>query len=128
MLLTLFHHLEVALDRDMAGRLVKLNFSAAFNRVSHCGLLKLRSIDVGRQFRSIVSEFLSDRRQRVRLADKVRSVNVVSGAPQGSVLESLLFTLYTSDLFHIVGNHIVNYVDDTVIPIPLSRQEIQSLN
>ena len=55
-LLTLSHNLQVALDRSMKGRLVQLDFSAAFDRVSHRGLLyKLRSIGVGGQFLSIVS-------------------------------------------------------------------------
>ena len=36
-LLTLSHHLQVALDRGMEGRLVKLDFSAAFKKVNHCG-------------------------------------------------------------------------------------------
>ena len=43
------------------------------------------------------------------------------------------FILYTFDFFHIVGNHISSYADDTtiyaVIPIPLSPpQVIESLN
>ena len=68
-LLTFSHQLRVALDRGIGGRLVQLHFSAAFDVVSHCGLL---------QFLFIVSEFLSDRRQRVRLDGKVsESVNVV---------------------------------------------------
>ena len=58
-LLTLSLH--VALDRGMDGRPVQLNFSLAINMVSHCGLLyKLRSMDFGGQFLTIVSEFLSD--------------------------------------------------------------------
>ena len=48
------------MDRGIEGRLVQLDFSAAYDRVGHFGLLnKLRSIGVGGQL-SIVSEFLSD--------------------------------------------------------------------
>ena len=92
-LLTLSHHLQAGLDRGMEGRLVQLDFSAAFDRVRHRGLLyKLMSIGVGGQFLSIVSEFLSDRRQRVRLNGKVSaSVDEVSGVAQGSVLGPPLF-------------------------------------
>ena len=63
------------------GRLLQLDFSAEFGRVSYCDLLyKLRSIGIGEQFLFIVSEFLSDRRQRVRLDCKVSdSVKVISG-------------------------------------------------
>ena len=90
----------------MEGRLVQLDFSAAFDRVSHRGLLyKLKAIGVAGQFLSVVSQFLSDRRQRVRLNDKVReSADVVSGMLQCSVLRSLLLILFISELFHINGN------------------------
>ena len=78
---------------------------------------------------SIVSEFLNDRRQRVRLNGEVSaSLDVVSGVFQGSVLGPL-FILYTSELFHIVGNHILSLRDDTttiyaVILRPLSYPQV----
>ena len=70
----------------------------------------------------------------MRLDFKVSaSVDVVSGMPQGSVLGPLLFMLYTSKLFHIIGNHMVGYADDimiyAVILRPLSRAQVmESLN
>ena len=55
------------------------------------------------------------------------SVNVVSTMLQASALGQL-FILYTSELFNIVGNHIVGYVDATtiyaVIPRPFSRPQV----
>ena len=82
-LLTLSHHLQVTLDGGMEGRLVQFDFSVAFDRESHRGLLyKLRSIGVGRQFLSVVSQFLSDRKQRVRLYGKISvPVDMVPGVP-----------------------------------------------
>ena len=61
------------------------------------------------------------------------AVVVVSGVTQDRVLGLLLFILYTSELFHIVGNHIMDYADDTtvfaVIPRALSRPQVmESLN
>ena len=61
------------------------------------------------------------------------SIDVVSGVPPGSVSGPLLFILYTSELFHIGGNRIVVYADDTtiyaVVPRPLSRPHVmESLN
>ena len=65
---------------------------------------------------SIVSELLSDRRQREHLNGKVSvSVDIVSEIPQGRVLAPLLFILYIHDLLHIVGNHIMVYTDATTI-------------
>ena len=43
------------------------------------------------------------------------SVDVISRVPQSSVLGQLLFILYTSAPFHIIGNYVVGYADDTTI-------------
>ena len=50
----------------MESYIVQLDFSAAFDRVSHSGLLfKLKYICVGGSVLSICRELLSNRRQRV---------------------------------------------------------------
>ena len=54
--------------------------------------------------------------QRVQLESKVsESVDVDLGVGQSSILGPVLFILYTSELFHIVENHIGGYADDTMI-------------
>ena len=46
-------------------------------------------------------------------------VNVVSGVPQGSVLDLSLFHLYTSKIFSILENKLIGYADgSTVAPSP----------
>ena len=67
---------------------MQIDFSAAFDRVNHLGILhKLSSVGIGGFVMSILTEFLSNRSQQV-MVDGFRSklVNVVSGVPQGSVL------------------------------------------
>ena len=117
----------------MEGRLVQLDFSAAFDRVSHCSLLyKLRPTNIGGQLLFIVLEFFSDKRQRVSYDCKVSmSFDAVSGVTQSGVLGPSLSILYTSELFHIIGNHIVGCENDTTIyaalPRPLLRQVMELL-
>ena len=63
-LLTISHHLQNSLGAVTESYIVQLDFSAAFDSVSHSGLLfKLKSIGVGGSLLSICTEFLSDRRQ-----------------------------------------------------------------
>ena len=62
-LLTITDHLQKYLAAGMLSYIAQLDFSAAFDRVSHSGLLfKLKSIGVGESVLPICKELLSDRR------------------------------------------------------------------
>ena len=81
-LLTTSNNLQKSLDSGMGSYLVQLDFSAAFDRVSHSGLLfKLKSIGVCGSVLYICREFLCNRRQRV----------VVDGATSKRLLDLLLY-------------------------------------
>ena len=78
-------------------KIVQINFSAAFDRVDHQGILyKLCSVGIGRSVLSILTQFLSNRSKHI-MVDTYQSklVDVVSGVPHGSVSGDLLFILYT---------------------------------
>ena len=64
----------------------------------------------------ILTQFLSNRSQHV-IVDGCRSklVNVLSGVPQCSALGSLLFLVYTSELFSILENKLIGYADDSTL-------------
>ena len=116
--------LQSALENGQAARIVQIDFSAAFDRVNHHGILyKLCSVGIVGSVLHILTEFLSNRSQPV-MVDGCRSklVNVVSGVPQGSVLGPLLFLLYTSELFSILENKLIGDSDDStlmaVVPSP----------
>ena len=95
----------------------------------HCDLLvKLRSISVGEQFLFVIKGSAC-----VWMVASVRPLLWFGSISQGSVLGSLLFILYTFELFYIVGNHTVGYAVDTtiyeIIPRPFSvSQVMQSPN
>ena len=79
-------------------RILQIDFSAAFDRVNHQGILfKLCSVGVGGSVLSGLTQFLPNRSHYVGV-DGCRSklVNMVSGGPQGSVLGQQLFLLCTA--------------------------------
>ena len=123
-LLCVSHTLQSALESGQEARIYQIDFSAAFDRVNHRGILyKLCSVYIGGSVLSLLTPFLSNRSQNV-LVDGCRSkqVDVVSAVPQGSVFRPLLFLLYTSELFSILENKLIGYADDStlmaVIPSP----------
>ena len=129
-LLTLVHEMQHHLDKGHEIRLVSLDFSAAFDTVNHKGLIfKLQSAGVGGKILNILTQFLSNRQQRVGVDGSFSPYSLVrSGVPQGSVLGPLLFILYTSDMWHGVRNKLLAYADDSslysVITSPLERQAV----
>ena len=108
---------EVLIDTRMDSYNVQLDFSAAFDRLSHSDLLfKLKSIGVGGSVLSICREFLSNRRQRVVVVGATSEwIPIVSGVLQGTVLGPLLCILYTSKMFELVENRLYDYADDSTL-------------
>ena len=67
------HTLQSALKSGQEARIVQIEFSAAFDRVNHQGILyKLFSQGIGRFVLSILTQFLSDRSKHV-MVDGCRS-------------------------------------------------------
>ena len=80
MLLCVTHTHQGALESGQEARIVQIDFSAAFDRVNHQGILyRLSSVGIGGSVFSVLTQFLTNRSQFV-LVDGCRSklVNVVS--------------------------------------------------
>ena len=112
------HTLQSALESGQEARIVQINFSDAFDRVNHQGILyKLCSVCIGGSVLSILTQFLSDRSQHV-MVDGCRSklVNVVSGVPHaGQCFGPIIVPPYTSELFSVLENKLIGYADDSTL-------------
>ena len=72
-LLCVSHTLQSALENGQEARIVQIDFSAAFDRGNHLGILyKLCSVGIGGSVLSMLTEFLSNRSQQV-MVDGCRS-------------------------------------------------------
>ncbi|KAK3507718.1 hypothetical protein QTP70_034823, partial [Hemibagrus guttatus] len=114
-----FHFILQRLDSPGSyDRILSVDFSSAFNTIVPALLRdKLSQLNVPDSMYSWITDFLTDRRQLVRLGKHVTdSRNISTGSPQGCVLSPLLFSLYTNGC--ISGHQsvkILKFADDTTL-------------
>ena len=115
--------------------LVLLDVSKAFDSLNHDLLLrKLRKLGLKTCAASWFSSYLSSRYQRVRYEDSVwELLPLTNGVPQGSILGSVLFTIYINDLISAVTHcQAAAYVDDSQLhfkfPVSDSSSAMAAVN
>ena len=100
--------------RDQTDVIV-MDFSKAFDRVSHNGLLyKLFKCDIDDITLQWLKRFLEKRRQSLVLG--------TSGVPQGSVLGPLMFLIFIYDLPCYVKWRVCLFANDTVIYLAIKSE------
>uniref|UniRef100_A0A8C6KS07 Reverse transcriptase domain-containing protein n=1 Tax=Nothobranchius furzeri TaxID=105023 RepID=A0A8C6KS07_NOTFU len=127
-------HLE---KRDTYVRMLFVDYSSAFNTIVPSKLdRKLQDLGLSSSLCSWILNFLSDRRQVVRLGSTTSSpVTLNTGAPQGCAQSPVLYSLYTHDCTATRNsNIIVKFADNTTVVGLITngdetayRQEISAL-
>ena len=114
-LLSITHEIYSSFDNGFEVRGVFLDISKAFDKVWHDGLLyKLKQNGISGKLLNLISDFLSNRKQRVVLNGNYSSwTNIEAGVPQGSILGPLFFLIYINDLSENLVTNPKLFADDT---------------
>ena len=95
-------------------RVVLFDYQKAFDFVHHSIIVpKLESLDISHVTIKLITDFITNRQQRVKLGEDCFSEwgNVPVGVPQGTKLASWLFTLMINDLRTTRVNNGIKFVD-----------------
>ncbi len=117
-LLSFTDALRLARAASKSSVLTLLDLSTAFDTVNHQILLPtLRKMGISGTALLWFESYLSDRSFRVSWRGEVsKSILLVTGVPQGSVLGPLLFSIYMSSLGSVIQKNVFSYhcyADDT---------------
>ena len=115
---TLLHKLLLHLESPGCyARILFADFSSAFNTMQrHILISKLQDLNVPTLIVEWVLDFLSDRRQQVKVGETL-SPELISntGAPQGCVLSPFLYITYTNNCTCSENCTCVKFADDSAI-------------
>ena len=112
-LISITHEIDKSFDDGYEVRGVILYISKAFDNVRHQRLhYEIRQNGISDKLLNTLTDFLDNRTQRVILNGQY-STRAEAGAPQGSILGTLLFLIYINVLSKNVAPNPKLFADDT---------------
>ena len=117
-LIRLIETIRKTLDRKGVAGMILMDLSKAFDCMPHDLLIaKLRAYGFGLQGLRLIANYLSDRKQRVKVGSTHSDwLQTKTGVPRGSVLGPLLFNIFLNDFIYIVEHlEVCNFPDDNTI-------------
>ena len=117
-LCSVVNDMQMLMDEGKCGILILLDLSAAFDTVVHDILLRdCESIGIEGAALAYLKSYLENRSYCVQIGETLSEVKTLEpGVPQGSVLDPVLFCIYTIELSYLLAQHGVVFklfADDT---------------
>lgn len=109
-----------AFKNKQTAALLLIDFSKAFDRVSHPGLLrKLIELKIPRKIITLIASYLNERKFQIKINNTISSTREInSSVPQGSLLSPTLFLFYVADFPswpEDPNTHLNQYADDVAL-------------